>query len=68
MLFKLPVADEDILANIGPVTQISQPLKMTGETPEVHSNKKKPKEDRQNHRYHRYCRYHGSHMGPNTLK
>ena len=25
-IFRLPVADEDILANIGPVTQVSQPL------------------------------------------
>ena len=25
--------------------------KMTGETPEVRSNKRKPREDRQNHRY-----------------
>ena len=33
-------------------------LKMTGETPEVGSDKRKPREDRQNHRYHRY---HGSH-------
>ena len=39
-------------------------VKMTGETPEERSNKRKPREDRQNHRYHRYhgsYRYHGSH-------
>ena len=38
--------------------------KMTGETPEVRSDKRKPREDRQNHRYHRYYgyhKYHGSH-------
>ena len=34
---------------------------MTGETPEVRSDKRKPREDRQNHRYHRYNRYHGYH-------
>ena len=28
-------------------------LKMTGETPEVRSDKRKPREDRQNQRYHR---------------
>ena len=27
-------------------------IKMTGETPEVRSDKRKPREDRQNHRYH----------------
>ena len=32
--------------------------KMTGETPEVLSDKRKPREDRQNHRYHRYNGYH----------
>ena len=26
---------------------------MTGETPEVRSDKRKPREDRENHRYHR---------------
>ena len=31
--------------------------KMTGETPEVRSNKRKPREDRQNHRYHGSHRY-----------
>ena len=29
-------------------------IKMTGETPEVRSDKRKPREDRQNHRYQRY--------------
>ena len=29
---------------------------MTGETPEVRSDKKKPREDRQNHRYHGFHR------------
>ena len=27
---------------------------MTGENPEVRSDKRKPREDRQNYRYHRY--------------
>ena len=31
---------------------------MTGETPGVRSDKRKPREDRENHRYHRYHRYH----------
>ena len=37
---------------------------MTGETPEVRFDKRKPREDRQNHRCHRYhgsYRYHGCH-------
>ena len=34
--------------------------KMIGETPEVGSDKRKPREDRQNHRY-RYNRYHRYH-------
>ena len=33
--------------------------KMTGETPEVRSNKRKPREVRQNHRYHGFHRYKG---------
>ena len=33
-------------------------LKITGETPEIRSDKRKPREDRQNHISHRY---HGSH-------
>ena len=36
-------------------------VKMTVETPEVRSDKWKPREDRQNHRYHRSYRYHGYH-------
>ena len=39
-------------------------VKMTGKTPEVRSDKRKPREDTQNHRYHRYNgyhRYHGYH-------
>ena len=36
-------------------------VKMTGETMEVRSDKRKPREDRRNHRYHGYHRYRGSH-------
>ena len=36
-------------------------MKMTGETPEVRSNKRKPREDTKNHRYLGSHRYHGSH-------
>ena len=42
----------------------STKIKMTGETQELRSDKRKPREDRQNNRYHRYhgsYRYDGSH-------
>ena len=35
--------------------------KITKETLNVHSEKRKPREDRQNHRYRKYHRYHVSH-------
>ena len=35
---------------------------MTGETPEVRSDQRKPREDRQNQIYHRYHRYIGYHI------
>ena len=34
----------------------STKIKMTGETQELRSDKRKPREDRQNNRYHRYHR------------
>ena len=37
-------------------------VKMTGENPEVRSDKRKPREDGQNHRYHRYHRYQRYHI------
>ena len=37
--------------------KLTTTTKMTGETPEVRFDKRKPREDRKNHRYHGYCRY-----------
>ena len=52
-IYKVPV--KTFKENIRRVT-FKSVLKMTGETPEVRSDKRKPREDRQNQRYHRYHR------------
>ena len=45
------------LTKIGHPCWIGHALKMTRETPEVRSDKRKLIEDTQNRRYHRYRRY-----------